>query len=135
MYPGDRPDLIDFSQAGHESKLVGPWEELEGVFGGKYRWLSGETAHAKLARIKTGPQKLRIRGFAPRMPTTISITVNGQPLKQWTLDRVGLFILEADLPDAPEYLLEIKCSPRWQAPPDERWFTVNLSMIRLVDCD
>ncbi len=139
LYPGDLPDQIDFSLAGHESKLVGPWEKLEGVFGGKYCWLTGETAHAKLTRVKTTPQKLRIRGFAHTssleqgVPATIAVKVNGQLLRQWTLDRVGLFILEADMPDAPEYLLEIKASPRWQAPSDERWFTVNLSMIRLVD--
>jgi ubiquinone/menaquinone biosynthesis C-methylase UbiE len=139
LYPGDRPDLIDFSVAGHEAKLVGPWEELEGVFGGKYRWLTGEPARARLTRIKAGPQKLRVRGYAHHTsfeqggPVTISVSVNGQLLPQWTLDRVGLFVLEADIPDAPEYLLEIKAAPRWQSPPDERWFTVNLSMIRLVD--
>ena len=139
LYPGDSPDTIDFSVAGHESKLIGPWEELEGVFGGKYRWLSGETARARLTRVKAGAQKIRIRGFTHRhsfeqgAPVTVALSVNGQPLKQWTLDRVGLFILEADVPEAPEYLLDIKASPRWQAPPDDRWFTVNLGMIRLVD--
>ena len=139
LYPGDQPDMIDFSLPGHETKLLGPWEQLEGVFGGKYRWLSGDTARARLTRVKSTPQKLRIRGFAHQSsfdrgePATIAVTVNGQLLKQWTLDRVGLFILEADVPDAPEYALEIKAAPRWQAPPDERWFTVNLSMIRLVD--
>ena len=139
LYPGDRPDLIDFSLAGHEAKLIGPWEELEGVFGGKYRWLTGEPARARLTRVRNTPQKLRIRGYAHTTafergePVTVSVNVNGQPLKQWTLDRVGLFILEAPVPDAPEYQLEIKAAPKWQAPPDERWFTVNLSMIRLVD--
>jgi hypothetical protein len=29
--------------------------------------------------------------------------------------------------------VEIQCSPRWQAPPDDRWFTVNLSLLRLID--
>ena len=139
LYPGDQPDQIDFSLPGHESKLVGAWEELEGVFGGKYRWLNGETARAKLTRVKSTLQKLRIRGFAHTssleqgVPATIAVSVNGQLLKKWTLDRVGLFILEADMPEAPEYALEIKAAPKWQSPPDERWFTVNLSMIRLVD--
>ena len=29
--------------------------------------------------------------------------VNGQKAGAWTLERVGLFVLEADVPDAPEY--------------------------------
>jgi len=57
--------------------------------------------------------------------------VNGTPLKTFTLERTGLFILEADVPDAPEYAIGIAASPTWQAPPDDRTFTVNLSMIRL----
>ena len=139
LYPGDQPDAIDFSLPGHEAKLTGRWEELEGVFGGKYRWLSGETARAKLCRVKDGPRKLRIRGYAHQNsfeqggPATVAVSINGHLLKQWTLDRVGLFVLEADVPDEPEYLIEFKAGPRWQAPPDDRWFTVNLSMIRLVD--
>ena len=139
LYPGDRADTIDFSLPGHESKLLGDWEELEGVFGGKYRWLNGETARARLTRVKEAPQKLRIRGFAHEnslaqgVPATVTVRLNGQLLKQWTLDRVGLFVLETEAPDVPEYNLEIKAAPRWQSPPDDRWFTINLSMIRLVD--
>lgn len=139
LYPGDREDVIDFSLPGHESKLLGDWEELEGVFGGKYRWVTDKPVRALLTRVKPGLQKLRIRGFAHHrsleqgVPATVTVTVNGQALPPWTLDRVGLFVLEANLPDAPAYRLEIAASPRWQSPPDERWFTVNLSMIRLVD--
>jgi hypothetical protein len=48
------------------------------------------------------------------------------------LGRPGLFVFEADLPDAPEYRLEISASPTWEAPPDDRVFTVHLSMLRLV---
>jgi hypothetical protein len=53
----------------------------------------------------------------------------------WTLKRMGMFVFEADLPDAPEYRIEIHASPVWRAPPDNRPLTVNLSMIRLVDRD
>jgi hypothetical protein len=53
----------------------------------------------------------------------------------WKLDRPGVFILETDLPDAPEYTIEIQASPTWTAPTDDRTFTVNLSMIRLVGPD
>ncbi len=139
LYPGDRADLIDFPIPGHEAKLLGPWEELEGVFGGKYRWLTGQPARALLTRVKDAPQKLRIRGFTHQSsfeqgaPVTVVVKVNGTALPVFTLDRVGLFVLEADVPDAPEYALEIQASPQWQVPSDERWFTVNLSMIRLVD--
>jgi hypothetical protein len=59
-------------------------------------------------------------------------TVNGRRAGQWTLERTGLFILECDLPDAPDYQVEIAASPVWSAPPDARALTVNLSMIRLV---
>lgn len=139
LYPGDRADLIDFSVSGHEAKFIGPWEQLEGVFGGQYRWLTGQPARAKLTRVKDGPQKLRIRGFTHQSsleqgaPATVVVKVNGQVLPKFTLDRVGLFVLEADVADAPEYELEIQASPQWHALPDDRWLTVNLSMIRLVD--
>ena len=54
---------------------------------------------------------------------------------QQTLERVGLFILEADLPEAETYQIEIAASPAWTVPNDDRVFTVNLSMIRLVDAE
>ena len=59
--------------------------------------------------------------------------VNGQKTGSWTLERVGLFVFEADVPDAQEYLVEIHASPVWQRPPDDRKLSVNLSMIRLLD--
>jgi hypothetical protein len=51
---------------------------------------------------------------------------------QETLERVGLFVIEAGLPDSAEYQLEISAAPTWTDPRDDRTFTVNLSMIRLV---
>jgi hypothetical protein len=59
--------------------------------------------------------------------------VNGKKAGAWTLERVGLFVFEAGVPDAPEYLLEIHASPVWQSPPDDRKLSINLSMIRLLD--
>lgn len=137
LYPGDRDDLIDFSRPGHERLLGEGFYELEGVFGNKYRWM-GERATARLVRVSAGPQRLRIRGyahpsaFAKAEPVRIGVKANGRNLGVKTLDRPGLFIYEADLPEAAHYELEITASPVWQAPEDDRVFTVNLSLIRLL---
>ena len=56
-------------------------------------------------------------------------------MAQQTLERVGLFIIEADLPEAETYHIEIAAAPAWTAPDDDRTFTVNISMIRLVDAE
>jgi len=136
LYPGDRGDSIDFCLPGHEKKLGPGWYDLEGVYGNKYRWI-GAKAHATLTNVRDVPQRLRIRGHAHAKlfngptPPRIGISVNGELLREWTLERTGLFILEADVPAAAVYNLEINASPTWQAPPDERHFSVNLSMIRL----
>ncbi|MGH9659946.1 MAG: class I SAM-dependent methyltransferase [Bryobacteraceae bacterium] len=138
LYPGDRDDVIDFCLPRHEDKLLGGFHELEGVFGGKYRWI-GPRAAARLKPVHAGPQRLRIRGnaheksFALGQPVTIEVHANGARAGRTTLDRPGLFLFEADVPDAPEYTVEIFASPEWQAPPDDRTFTVNLGMIRLVN--
>ncbi|HUA86461.1 MAG TPA: class I SAM-dependent methyltransferase [Bryobacteraceae bacterium] len=134
LYPGERDDILDFSQPGHERRLREGWYELEGVFGNKYRWI-GARAVAHLTRVKSGPQRLRIRGHASpqAVPGEVRARVNGTAAGDWKIDRTGLFILEADVPDAPEYTVEIQASPVWQVETDDRVFTVNLSMIRLVD--
>jgi ubiquinone/menaquinone biosynthesis C-methylase UbiE len=136
LYPGERDDIVDFSVPSHERHLVGDWYELEGIHGNKYRWI-GERAMVRLGRVKPGPQRLRIRGHAspPVVPGEVRATANGSPVGTWKLDRPGVFILETDLPDAPEYTVEIQASPTWTAPTDDRTFTVNLSMIRLVGPD
>ncbi len=137
LYPGDRADIIDFSLPSHAGRLSEGWHELEGTFGNKYRWIAGN-ASARLVHVKAGPQRLRVRGhahetpFELRQPVTIEISANGESVGRWTLDRSGLFVLEADLPEAPEYRIEIAATPIWRVPNDERAFTVNLSMIRLV---
>lgn len=136
LYPGDREDVIDFSLPGHAAKLGPGWSDLEGVYGNKFRWI-GARAEATLTSVRQGPQRLRIRGhahallFAASTDPKITVSANGKPLKTWTLERTGLFILEADVPPAPTYHIVIDASPVWQAPPDDRFFTVNLSMIRL----
>jgi len=136
LYPGDRDDIIDFSAAGHQQHLLGEWYDLEGIHGNKYRWI-GASASASLGRVKPGPQRLRIRGHAspPVIPGEVRAIVNGSPAGSWKLDRPGVFILETDLPDAPEYTVEIQASPTWTDPNDDRTFTVNLSMIRLIDAE
>lgn len=137
LYPGDRDDLIDFSRPGHERLLGEGFYQLEGVFGNRYRWM-GERARARLVRLDPRPQRLRIRGYAdPQAFRTgktvwISVRAGERQLPRKILDRPGLFVYEADLPPAGEYLLEIRAGPAWRAPGDERTFTVNLSMIRLA---
>ena len=136
LYPGDRDDVIDFCLPGHELKLLDGWYDLEGVFGGKYRWI-GATASARLKPVKPGPQRLRIRGhihensFAHGEPVAITVAANGAEVGRTTYDRAGLFIFEADLPSAAEYTITISALPVWHAPPDDRLFSVNLGMIRL----
>lgn len=137
LYPGDREDVIDFSLASHSARLGEGWYELEGVFGNKYRWI-GPRATAVLKRVSSGPQRIRIRGHAQEnsfqqgRAVTIDVRVNGSQAGHWELDRIGLFVLEADLPDAAVYNIEIHAAPAWTAPPDGRALTFNFSMIRLV---
>jgi len=138
LYPGDRPDIIDFSVPGHEKALLEGWHGVEGVFGNKYRWI-GPRASLRLTPQGARPQRLRIRGHAAERcleqgrPVRLEVSSNGRKVGRWTLERTGLFVLEADLPDAPEHTIEIEASPTWQSPPDSRVLTVNLSLIRLTD--
>ncbi|MCC6585075.1 MAG: methyltransferase domain-containing protein [Bryobacterales bacterium] len=140
LYPGDQPDVIDFSMPGHEKRLLAGWDQLEGVFGNKYRWIQ-DKAVAKLEPTRATPQRLRIRGFAHEScftkgePVRVNVTVNNTPLETTTLNRPGLFVLEAGLPQAPSYTIELSAQPRFQTPPDERWLSVHISMLRLVDRD
>jgi SAM-dependent methyltransferase/uncharacterized protein YbaR (Trm112 family) len=136
LYPGPRPDILNFAQHGHEAGLIEGFFELEGDFGNRYRWI-GPKAVARLPRLRPEPLLLRIRGFAHEGMFTVDrprveIRVNNTPLKSWRLDRPGLFILEADLPEAQDYTVEILSSPVWIAPGDDRRFTINLSEIRLA---
>jgi SAM-dependent methyltransferase len=137
LYPGDRDDAIDFSIPGHERRLVDGWYGVEGVFGNKYRWI-GERATAKLRRVRSGPQLLRVRGFAhERMfeqgqPVRVEVSINHRSTAVCELERNGLFLIEAPAPDADEHLIEVRASPLWRTPTDDRALTVNLSMIRLV---
>lgn len=136
LYPGDSEDLIDFCLPSHSERLGTGWYELEGVFGNKYRWI-GERATARLKRMNPGPQQIRIRGSAHEKSfeqgqPRVEVKVNGQKVGAWTLDRTGLFLLEADVPDNETYEVEILASPLWQDPPDNRKFTVIISMIRLI---
>jgi hypothetical protein len=134
LYPGDRDDIIDFSIEGHEKKLSGNWFELEGIHGNKYRWM-GARGDALLKKVRPGPAQLRIRGHASAqgIPGKVSVVVNGAPLQSWELDRTGAFVLEADLPEASEYKVEIHASPVWNPPGgDARMLTMTVGMIRLI---
>jgi ubiquinone/menaquinone biosynthesis C-methylase UbiE len=136
LYPGDREDIIDFSQPGHERHLLEGWYRLEGVFGNKYRWI-GARAVARLAPVKMGAQRLRIRGHASarEVPREVSATANGRLVGSWKLDRPGLFVLEAEVPEAAEYVVEIQAAPVWRADADNRDLTVMIATLRLVPRD
>ena len=103
------------------------------MYGNKYRWIA-ERGVVRLTRVKLQPQRLRIRRHASpqTIPGEVRAVVNGAPSGTWKLDRPGLFVLETDVPDAPEYTVEFLASPVFSAPPDDRRFSVNLSLIRLA---
>lgn len=132
LYPGDRPDIIDFSLPGHESKLGSGWHALEGVFGNKYRWM-GSRASVSLVPAAPGPQTLRIRGHASEghVPVELRARANGADLR-WEVSRPGLFVVEALLEAADRYEVEIAASPVWKAPGDPRDLSVNIGLIRLI---
>ncbi len=139
LYSADRDDVIDFSLPSHTARLGDGWYELEGDYGNKFRWI-GPRASAVLRRAHAAPQRLRIRGFAHQIQFTkgqpvVEIRVNGMRVALQPLERVGLFIIEADLPEAETYQIEIAASPAWTVDGDDRCFTVNIGMIRLVDAD
>ncbi|MFN9459439.1 MAG: class I SAM-dependent methyltransferase [Acidobacteriota bacterium] len=138
LYPGDREDVIDFTLPGHETKLLTGWFQLEGSYGNKYRWI-GERATARLKPLDAAPKRIRIRGHASaeflRPGAFVKVRVNGEEAVAWEAERTGLFILEADVAAAEEYVVEIVAGPLWQAPNDERRFTVTLSMLRLIPRD
>src|SRR5204863_9479659 len=107
LYPGDRDDAIDFSLPGHVARLRDGWYDLEGDFGNKFRWIGGR-ASAVLRRVHQGPERLRVRGFAhasqfQRGQPVVELTVNGTRVARQSLERTGLFVIEADVPDAAEY--------------------------------
>lgn len=134
LYPGQRDDIIDFSLAGHERQLLEGWYEVEGVYGNRYRWM-GASASAVLRQVRPGVHKLRIRGFAMAqgLPGEVTVTVNGTRAGEWKLRRPGLFVLETEVQENDEYEIRIEAAPQWSVPEDDRVFTVNISMIRLVD--
>ena len=138
LYPGDREDLADFSQPRHERFLLDGWYDVEGVFGNKYRWI-GAIATARLRRVRQGPQRLRVRGFAPEQflkqadPPRFELAANGQSLGLFPLSRNGLFVFEAPVPLADEYVVELRAAPVWHHGGDSRGLTVNISSIRLVE--
>jgi ubiquinone/menaquinone biosynthesis C-methylase UbiE len=139
LYPVDRADVIDFSLPSHTARLGDGWYELEGDYGNKFRWI-GPRATAVLHRAHRAPQRLRIRGFAHQTQFTkgqpvVEIRANGARVAHQPLDRVGLFIIEADLPEAETYNIEIAATPAWSVDSDDRVFTVNIGMIRLVDAE
>ena len=142
LYPGDRADLIDFSIPGHESKLGEGWHDLEGIYGNKYRWM-GAHSNVTLKRVQARASTIRLRGFAQAewfehggsqsTRPTIELKVNGQTISKQQLERNGMIVIEAPVPAAAEYQLEILASPTWRAPGDQRDLTWMVSLIRLIE--
>src|ERR1051326_2373630 len=95
LYPGDRLDTVDFSQPSHKQHLLDGWYALEGVYGGKFRWI-GERATLWLQSVRQGPQSIRIRGYAPEQTfrqhraLTVEVLVNGAPVRVFPVGRPGL---------------------------------------------
>lgn len=136
LYPGDRADICDFTVPSHEAKLGEGFYGLEGQYGNRYRWMGGR-ATVRLERVQSGPQRLRVRGFATEPflrqgQAAVALRVNGAEVGRWPVERVGMFVLEADVPAAEEYVVEIVAAPVWRQLPDVRELTVNVSMVRLV---
>jgi len=140
LYPGPRADTLDFSKEGHEAGLVSGFCDVEGDFGSKYRWI-GARASVRLVKMRSGPPLLRVQGFAPpqvfeKGDPKVQLRANGQTAGEWKLDRPGLFILEAPLPEAETYTVEILVSPTFpepnQKPGEGRELSVNLSLLRLL---
>ncbi len=130
LYPGARPDTLDFSKPGHEAGLVEGFYDVEGEFGNKYRWM-GPRGVARLTKMRPGAPTLRIQGYAPKV-AKVEVRANGAAAGSWDLDRPGLFVLEAALPEAPEYLVEILASPAFLEDSEgPRTLSVILSLLRL----
>ena len=55
------------------------------------------------------------------------MTANGELVMEFPIERSGLFILEAAVPSAAHYSVELTCSPVWQDPGDGRNLTANFT--------
>lgn len=138
LYPGLRSDVIDFSMDDCAEKLMDGFGPLDGIPGNKYRWI-GERASFRLTPVRPGQRKLRLRGFCGQTflsqstPPKIEILANGSTVSSHTVSRPGLFVIETSLPEGADYEITILASPCHQVPPDERWLTFNLSLMRLID--
>jgi SAM-dependent methyltransferase len=138
LYPGDRDDLIDFSIPAHAAKLGEGWHALEGIYGNKYRWM-GTRATATLKPVRPGPHSIRLRGFAQpewfgsNTPPAIELRVNGHSVYKQQLERNGMIVIEAPVPQTSVCEVEILASPTWRAPGDQRDLTWMVSLLRLIE--
>jgi len=137
LYPEASGDKVDFADPRHEAALGEGWHELEGVQGNRYRWMT-ERATVRLTPRTSGRQRLRIRGFVHEdylrlgERPKISVAVNGTRAGRWGIDRPGLTVLEAELPPADRYQVEIAASPPWRPGGEDRTITWNVSCVQLI---
>lgn len=138
LYPGLRSDVIDFSMDDCADRLIEGFHPIEGIPGNRYSWIN-ERASFRLTPVRRGQRRLRLRGFcgqsylAQPAPPKIDILANGVHVSTHTVTRPGLFVIETDLPEAPGFEITVLAGPTHQNPPDERWLTFNLSLLRLID--
>jgi hypothetical protein len=138
LYPGLRSDVIDFSMDDCSERLIEGFQTVEGIPGNRYRWIN-DRAGFRLTPVRPGQRRLRLRGFCGQAflsqpsPPKIEILANGAPVSTHTVSRPGLFVIETDLPQAAGYEITIHAGPSHRNPPDERWLTFNLSLMRLID--
>ncbi len=138
LYPGLRSDVIDFSMDPCEDRLLEGFQPVEGIPGNKYRWMN-KSASFRLTPSRPGQRRLRVRGFcspsflSQSTPPKIEILANGAAVSAHSVARPGLFVIETELPDAGSYDITVRAAPSYRVPPDERWLTVNLSLMRLID--
>ncbi|MBE0658713.1 MAG: class I SAM-dependent methyltransferase [Bryobacteraceae bacterium] len=138
LYPGLRSDVIDFSMDDCSERLIEGFDPIEGIVGNRYRWIN-ERAVFRLTPVRPGQRRLRLRGFCgqaflsqPSQPK-IEVLANGVQASTHTVTRPGLFVVETDLPEATDYEITVLAGPSHRNPPDERWLTFNLSLMRLID--
>lgn len=135
LYPDFNGAAADFSDPRHEILLGDGWYDVEGIHGNKYRWMAG-SAWLRLTRPDPGPQRLRVRGFVHEgLPVTVGVTVNGQQLQSWRLNRPGLAVLEVDLPRAESYVVELDATPVRRPEGEDRDLSWIVSLVRLIPQD
>jgi hypothetical protein len=65
----------------------------------------------------------------------MTVSANGAEVGRTVFERSGVFVFEADLPVADEYRIELSARRGLAGAPDDRVFSANIGMLRLVPAD